>query len=169
MSFDESLAIPPRPDIRFERARLRRRVGASLGVLFPPAVAFLVPFFGVLLSVLTPIMAASFGQIVWGARKRRCVLAGIATLVAVWAPAFRERLTPRRDAHGVSTDPSCARRWELMANLIVPLIAIAVYLGASVISIRYRNVWLWPVAALLGSITFEVGWTIIDDGVHWIC
>ena len=55
------------------------------------------------------------------------------------------------------------------ANLIVPLSAIAVYLAASIGSIRYRNVWLWPVAALLGSITFEVGWTIIDEGVHWIC
>ena len=168
MSFDESLTIPPRPDIRFERERRRRRSGASLGVLFPPAVAFLVPFFGVLLSILTPFMAASFGQIVWGARKRRCVLAGIATLVAVWAPAIVNASLHSAMHTEYRLIPLCAPT-GVTANLIVPLSAIAVYLAASLISIRYRNVWLWPVAALLGSITFEVGWTIIDEGVHWIC
>ena len=131
-------------------------------------MAFLVPFFGVLLSVLTPFMAASFGQIVWGARRRRCVLAGIATLVAVWAPAIVNASLHDAMHTEYRLIPLCAPMGAA-ANLIVPLLAIAVYLGASVISIRYRNVWLWPVAALLGSITFEVGWTIIDEGVHWIC
>ena len=93
-------------------------------------MAFLVPFFGVLLSVLTPFMAASFGQIVWGARKRRCVLAGIATLAAVCAPAIVNASLHSAMHTEYRLIPLCAPT-GVAANLIVPLSAIAVYLVAS--------------------------------------
>lgn len=130
-------------------------------LLFGALVAPLVlPFFGVLISLLTLALAPALGPRVWPgmARGRTSLYAGLA-LIAFWA-------LPILSFAGVGL----ASGWFIIplcgpANAVSWLVpagaALAVYAAGCVVSVKRVRPLGWAVAAGLAMVMYEVVWALL--------
>jgi hypothetical protein len=154
---------PKRPDVG---ASPQSRA-SIFTVLAPNVAALLIPFFGALSTLATPIIAASNGPAVWGRPRRRCAVAGIAATLGLWV-TFGVAVSLGLSGAGLWVVlPLCAPTG--MLSWVPAAVAIAAYLGVSALSIRWRRLWVWPCAAVAQAIAYAVVWTVIEDQVTSIC
>jgi hypothetical protein len=137
-------------------APTRRNVVVACALLtLSVAVAYGVPFFGFLLSVVIPVIAIGQRDVLWPTVPRRVVnIAAILALMGLWLPALVDFFTPFFYARGmeVSTGwliiPLCGP--EDLVTWVLPAVAAALLVGVGVaFSVLRRTPWYWVVAMWL--------------------
>lgn len=159
--------IPARPD----SSRRTGRLATTVLVLAPPA-AFVIPFIGPLFStVVTIVLAAMMGTLVWPVRRWVATMAGVAVVIAIVLVL---------GVVGVALDQGNVLGFQLVPLcgpdpgsvwIVSAVIAVLGYGLAAAASVRLRRIWLWPVAAAIGAGLYLATWTVAADAldVRWIC
>lgn len=130
----------------------------------PGALAFVVPFLGPLIALTSPLFAARYQPRVWpDSRRRTAVLAGLAMVVGIWlllilVPSGIFLLLPL-------CGPESVLGWFLPSAL-----AVAAYGLVSFMSVRRKNPWMWPLAAVAGAVTFSLSsFALTTVGIRFVC
>lgn len=130
----------------------------------PAALAFLVPVFGPLIALASPVLAARHHGRLWpGSRRRTALLAGLTVVTGIWVSLV---LVP----YGVFLlIPLCGPE-NLFGWLLPSAIAVASYGLVCLASVRRRNPWLWPLGAVVGAVAFSLtGLALAATGYGFIC
>ena len=168
-SREHSGAVPERADIAFERRSRHRRRTATVTILAIPAFAFVIPFIGALISLATPIVAASRGTRVWPSRRWKIIVAAICTVVALWSTLVAAGAAfGHLDPVMYLAIPLCAPTGTT-GVFVAPAIAILAYGAVSAVSVAVRRVWIWPIGAIAGALSYAGAWELIGRSVRWVC
>ncbi len=149
-------------------ARPRSRL-AALFLFAPLVVPLVLPFFGVLISPLTLVLAPSLAPRVWPSitRSKAIGYAGLA-LIAFWALPISS-FAGLGLASGWFILPLCGPADAV--GLFVPAgTALVVYAAGCVTSVRLVRPIVWVAAAALAMVAYETAWAVLEaSGDAWIC
>ena len=133
---------------------VRARGAAALAVL--GVLAFTIPLFGFLASLLMPLLAARVRRRLWP-RTSPIVghLCAVLAVIGLWLPALLAVVSSGRVGSHAATwliIPLCAPSG---ASLLVPaLLAVAAYLVGLTVSVIIRNPWPWVLGAWAAPLAY---------------
>jgi hypothetical protein len=141
---------------------------ASAGLLFGALVApLIVPFFGVLASISTLLLAPALGPGVWpGITRRRATGYTFLALMTFWVLPILSFNGVGDLSSGWFIIPLCGPA-STVAWLVPTGAALLVYAIGCVVSVRRALPVAWVAAAALAMVAYEV--LLAASGDMWVC
>jgi hypothetical protein len=146
-----------------------RRWLAALFLFAPLVVPLVLPFFGVLISLLTLALAPSLGPRVWpGTARTKASGYALLALIAFWALPIAS-FGGLDLASGWFILPLCAPAgavaWFGTAGA-----ALVVYAAGSIASVRLVRPIAWVAGTALAMVAYEAAWAVLEaSGDRWVC